>query len=479
MLLRTIYDEKLAQASYLLGCQKTGEAIVVDPNRDVDQYIRLAQKEGLRITHVTETHIHADFVSGTRELAHRTKAVMYLSGEGGADWSYGFAELDGAVVLHDGDTFDVGNLRIDVMHTPGHTPEHIVFLVTDTPVTDQPMGLFTGDFVFVGDVGRPDLLEKAAGVANTMRAGAASLFQSIQRFRELPDYLQVWPGHGAGSACGKALGAVPQSTVGYEKMFSAAFQFDNEEDFTDFILVGQPEPPKYFAHMKHINRDGPPVLGELRPPDKLADEILANMMENEATIVDVRNQLVFARAHVPGTINVPYNGAFTGRAGAIIPYDRPFALIIDERTAASSLNAIARDLAIIGLDQVSGYFAESVVTGDTQSIGTVATSDVEKMLDRDDVQVVDVRNRSEWDAGHLPGVPNVPLNELTDRVNELPRDKRIIVHCESGGRSAVAASVLQAAGYNVGNFVGGYTDWVKSGKPVEKPESPAPGAPSI
>src|SRR5688572_6426671 len=352
MLLRTLYDEKLAQASYLLGCQKTGEAMVVDPNRDVDQYIKLAQKEGLRITHVTETHIHADFVSGTRELAHRTKATMYLSGEGGADWSYGFAELDGAVVLHDGDTFNVGNLRIDVMHTPGHTPEHIVFLVTDTPVTNQPMGLFSGDFVFVGDVGRPDLLEKAAGVAGTMRAGAHLLFQSIQRFRKLPDYLQVWPGHGAGSACGKALGAVPQSTVGYEKMFSPAFQFATESEFTDYILAGQPEPPKYFAHMKHLNRDGPPVLGGLRTPDRLSDEILPNMLENGATIVDVRSPIAYARAHVPGAINIPYNAAFTGWAGSLIPYDRPFAVIADERTAAHIAH-ISRDLAIIGLDQMS------------------------------------------------------------------------------------------------------------------------------
>lgn len=468
MLLRTIYDDKLAQASYLLGCQKTGEALVVDPNRDVEQYIKLARKEGLRITHITETHIHADFVSGTRELAARTGGKIHLSGEGGDDWSYGFAESDHASLLHDGDSFMVGNLRIDVMHTPGHTPEHIAFVVTDTPVTDQPIGLFTGDFVFVGDVGRPDLLEKAAGLAGTMRAGAAQLYKSIERFRKLPDYLQVWPGHGAGSACGKALGAVPQSTVGYEKMFSPAFQFSNENDFADFILAGQPEPPKYFAHMKRINRDGPNIYGELRTPDQLGDDILANLLEHNETVVDVRSQLAFARAHVPGTINIPYNGSFTNWAGSLIPYDKPFALIVDARTAEQTLPFIMRDLTLIGLDKITGYFTDSVVTGKTETMGAVTTADVEDLLTQDDVQIVDVRNGSEWQEGHIPGVPNIPLAQLQDRMDEVPRDKRIVLHCQGGGRSAIGASVLKAAGFDVVNVLGGFDEWEKSGREVEK-----------
>ena len=469
MLLRTIYDDKLAQASYLLGCQKTGEAMVVDPNRDADQYIRLARKEGLRITHVTETHIHADFVSGTRELAQRTRAKMYLSGEGGPDWTYGFAEQEGAVVLRDGDTFNVGNLRIDVMHTPGHTPEHIMFIVTDTPVTDQPMGIFTGDFVFVGDVGRPDLLEKAAGVAGTMEAGARSLFQSIQRFRELPDYLQVWPGHGAGSACGKALGAVPQTTVGYEKMFSPAFQFATETEFTDFILAGQPEPPKYFAVMKQLNRDGPDVLGALRTPEKLPNDSLPTMLESGATIVDVRSPLAYARGHVTGAINIPYNGSFTNWAGSLIPYDRPFAVILDERMIAQ-IQEISRDLAIIGLDRMSGYFVDPAIAGTAEKLNAVTTNDLEKLLEDEDVQIVDIRRRSEWDEGHIPGVPNIPLAQLRDRLDELPRDKKIVLHCQGGGRSAIGSSVLQSEGFDVLNVHGGYGEWAKSGKPVEKPE---------
>ncbi len=211
MFFRSFYDEALAQASYLIGCQATGEAIVVDPIRDVEPYLTVARAEGLRVTHVTETHIHADFVSGARELVARTGAALLLSAEGGTDWQYAFAERDGARLLHDGDQIRVGNIQLDVLHTPGHTPEHLAFLITDSLRDAGPMGLLSGDFVFVGDVGRPDLLERAAHVANTMDASARLLFQSLDRFRALPDHLQVWPGHGAGSACGKALGAVPQA----------------------------------------------------------------------------------------------------------------------------------------------------------------------------------------------------------------------------------------------------------------------------
>ncbi len=206
MILRRLYQAQLAQASYLVGCSVTGAALIIDPNRDVKQYIDLAAQESLRITAVAETHIHADFVSGARELAQRTGAKLYLSDAGPAAWKYAFAAEAGAAQLHDGDSFHVGSVRVDVMHTPGHTPEHLSLLVTDTSSANEPMGIFTGDFVFVGDVGRPDLLEKAAGVAGSTAQAAQDLFHSIQRVRDLPDYLQIWPGHGAGSACGRALG---------------------------------------------------------------------------------------------------------------------------------------------------------------------------------------------------------------------------------------------------------------------------------
>ena len=267
MILRYFYDEYLAHASYLAGCPKTGEAIVIDPSRNVDQYIRTAKSNGLEVTASAETHIHADYVSGTRELEARTGAKIYLSDEGGTNSKYENLINVNHRLIKDGDTFNIGNLTFEVLHTPGHTPESISFLLTDSGGgADVPVGIFTGDFIFAGDVGRPDLLEKAAGYEGTAEQGAKEMFSSIERFKQLPDYLQVWPSHGAGSACGKSLGAIPSSTVGYEKMVNPALQYEDEKEFTQDLLRGQPEPPKYFSIMKRVNKLGPPLLGELACP---------------------------------------------------------------------------------------------------------------------------------------------------------------------------------------------------------------------
>src|SRR5690606_149116 len=248
MFFQHVYDKSLSQSSYVIGCQATGEAIVIDAQRDTDVYLEIAQQNNLRITHIAETHIHADFLCGSRELAAITGAEMYLSDEGGENWQYQFPHKG----LKDGDIITVGNLILAVMHTPGHTPESISFLLTDPPASDKPVMIFTGDFVFVGDIGRPDLLEKAAGIIGTKEVGAKQMFQSLKKFTALPEYVQVWSAHGAGSACGKALGAVHSSTVGYEKIRNWAFQYpDDEKGFIDYLLADQPEPPKYFAMMKH------------------------------------------------------------------------------------------------------------------------------------------------------------------------------------------------------------------------------------
>ncbi|MGH7539581.1 MAG: MBL fold metallo-hydrolase, partial [Gemmatimonadota bacterium] len=255
MFFRQIFDDKLAQNAYLIGCQQTGDALVIDPQRDIDRYVALAKTEELRIVAVAETHIHADFLSGAREFAERFGTRVYLSDEGDENWKYTWpanGDYD-AVLLSDGDTFGIGRIELTARHTPGHTPEHLAFLLVDRGSgASEPMGLVSGDFVFVGDVGRPDLLETAAKVSGAREPSARRLWASIQRFLELPEYLQVWPGHGAGSACGKALGAVPETTVGYEKRFSPAIDRARrgEEPFVRFILEGQPEPPLYFARMK-------------------------------------------------------------------------------------------------------------------------------------------------------------------------------------------------------------------------------------
>ena len=292
-----------------------------------------AETEGVRIAYVTETHIHADFVSGSRELASRTGARLHLSGEGGADWSYDFAESDGAVTLRDGDAIDVGNVRLSVMHTPGHTPEHLAFLVTDRAVGEDPMGAITGDFLFVGDVGRPDLLERAANVEGSMRVSARDLYASLKRFAALPDWLQIWPGHGAGSACGKGISAVPHSSLGYERRFNWAFSVDDEADFVRQVLEGQPEPPAYFAEMKRVNKRGPRVLGALERPVRLDASDVIGVLSSGSTFVDTRSAAVFAARHMPGTVNIPLNRSFTTWAGSILPYDRDLYLLIDDNVA--------------------------------------------------------------------------------------------------------------------------------------------------
>ena len=471
MLLRRFYDTKLAQASYLIGCQTTGAAIVVDPNRDIEQYIRAAADEELRIAYVTETHIHADFVSGSRELAQWAGARLLLSDEGGDVWRYDFAAASNATLLRDGDTIMVGNVRLRVLHTPGHTPEHISFLITDAAASDRPMGALTGDFIFVGDVGRPDLLERAAHLEGTMVAGAHALFASIQRFKQFPDYLQLWPGHGAGSACGKALGALPSTTLGYEKIANWGLAETDDEEFVRMVLAGQPEPPKYFAHMKRINKAGPRVLGGFnRPPHRSPGE-LAALLAGGALVVDTRNAVEFAEAFVPGTINIPLNKSFTTWMGSLVPFTSDFYLIVNTATTRSIDDAV-RDLAMIGLDLVSGYFGtDAVMTGSGKAPSTVTQATVRDLADRmrrDDVQVIDVRGASEWEAGHLPGVRNIPLGSLSEHLGELSRERPVVMHCQGGGRSAIAASVLRANGFDqVENLTGGYAAWVTAGLPVE------------
>jgi hydroxyacylglutathione hydrolase len=471
MLLKRFYDESLAQASYLVGCAATGEALVVDANRDVEQYELAAQAERLRITHVTEAHIHADYVSGSRELASRTNARLLLSAEGGEDWQYGFAESDGATLLGDGDVFMVGNVRVEAVHTPGHTPEHLVFVITDTAGADEPMGALTGDFIFVGDVGRPDLLERAARIEGTMDQAARALFRSLEAFRSRPDYLQLWPGHGAGSACGKALGAVPQTTLGYERRFNWAFGIRDEEEFVRQVLAGQPAPPTYFAQMKRINRDGPLVRTGGAEPRRLDAPALERALAGPAVVVDVRRAADYGELHAPGTINIPYNKAFTGWAGWLLPYDQDVILVGDDE---ATLAQARRALALIGLDRVPGVAlaaTANTLAGDPSSVAipTVSGDELRQALRGGDIVALDVRNRSEYEAGHLPGVVNIPLGELPQRLHEVPNGKPLVVHCESGSRSAIAASVLQArAGRDVRNYAGGFAEWSRSGAPVER-----------
>ncbi len=465
MILKRFYDEPLAQASYLVGCQSTGEALIVDPLRDVTPYIEAAKEEGLRITHVTETHIHADFLSGTRELATRTGSRIYLSDEGAPDWRYRFAERDGAVLLTDGDSFEIGNVRLDVMHTPGHTPEHLTFLVTDQAGADRPMGAFTGDFLFVGDVGRPDLLEKAAKVRGTMEAGARDLYRSLQRFKQLDDWLQIWPGHGAGSACGKELGAVPTSTLGYERRFNWAFSVQSEDAFVTAVLEGQPEPPAYFAEMKRLNRDGPRIIGKVRHAEEVED--VDGIVRDRGFVIDTRSASRYALGHLPGSISIPLDRQFTTNAGSLVPYDEDLRLVVDDWPRARTAE---RHLRMIGLDRLSGLILGSTLDAWTSAGGRLETSErigpleLAAALKKSAVEIIDVRGRDEWDAGHIAEAVHVSLGDVRERCHELEKDRPLVTYCASGSRSAIAASILRAEGFSdVKDLEGGLAGWFQAG----------------
>jgi hydroxyacylglutathione hydrolase len=470
MLFRRIYHDRLAQAAYLVACQASKEAIVVDPLRDPAPYLEAARQEGVTIVAVTETHIHADFLSGAAALATAANAQLLLSGVGAGPAGYDRSAFPTADWLKDGSRIQLGKVRIDVMHVPGHTPEHIAFLVTDTAVDDMPMGMLSGDFLFVGDVGRPDLLERAAGMQGTMEMSAQQLFTSLQRLVPLPDYLQVWPGHGAGSACGKALGAVPQSTLGYERRTNWALAIASEAEFVAHVLAGQPEPPAYFARMKKLNAAGVPPQPSFTPADA---ETLRRAIAAGALAVDVRAATDFAKGYLDGSINVPIGNSFLGWAGSVVPPDRDLVLVATPALRIAAEQTV-RELRLIGLDRVLGVLSTDLVAApENGTLATLPSVPASALADapRRGTTVLDVRNRSEWEEGHVPGARLIPLPELSARLDELRGAGPIAVHCQGGSRSAVAASVLRAAGFaDVVNVEGGYTAWLRAGN------TPATGA---
>jgi hydroxyacylglutathione hydrolase len=320
----------------------------------------------------------------------------------------------------------------------------------------------------------PDLLERAVRVAGSMEQSARQLFHSLQRFRELPDYLQIWPGHGAGSACGKALSAVPQSTLGYERRFNWAFGILNEDEFVRAVLAGQPEPPRYFAEMKRMNRLGPRILGGVRRPARLPVGRLAAILKGEAVVVDTRPAKVFAQGGAPGTVNIPLSRSFTTYAGSILPYDRDFYLIIDDRRN-QTVDEIARALAGIGLDRIAGYWGTEVIDAwraGGESLEVTRTVDAEAVLrsfSNGRAMVLDVRGEGEWNAGHIPASVNIPLGSLEERIAEVPRQGPVIVHCQTGARAAIAASLLRRWGIeDVRLYSGGFAEWRAAGHPVER-----------
>jgi hydroxyacylglutathione hydrolase len=468
MFFREFYDEGLAQASYVVGCPESGEALVVDPRRDIQVYLDPAEREDLRIVAVTETHIHADYLSGARELAAASGATLYLSGCGGPDWAYGGLDAFKHVLVHDGFELAIGNVRVKVLHTPGHTPEHLSFLVFDGTDAVEPMLLLSGDFVFVGDVGRPDLLEQAVGIAGSADAGARAMYASLrEKFLTLPDFVQVWPGHGAGSACGKALSAVPSSTVGYERRmswWSHYLRAGDEDGFVRELLDGQPDAPTYFARMKHMNRDGMPILHALPTPAAMDAAALRAAVAGGALVIDTQPIDDFAAGHVAGAVNVPDGNKFSTWSAWIATADAPLILVC----APARVNDLVRRLVRVGLDNVVGWIPPDATGLTRVPLPRATVDEVRTRLLAGDVDIVDVRNAGEFRMEHIPGAAQLSAGRIVRMIDSVPRDRTVVVHCETGARASVAASALAAHGYeNVLCMTGGVYEWQQRGYPLE------------
>lgn len=448
-----IYDEGVSQYAYLIGSDKTREAIIIDPQRNIHDYIALAERKNLRIIAAAETHIHADFLSGIQEFLAHTSVEAYLSRHGkehgwGYDWAKGKENIK---FVSDGDRITIGDIHLDIIHTPGHTPEHITFTVTegDQPL---PLGAITGDFVFAGDLGRPDLLERAAKLEGEMKKGAAALYKTAQMFKEKPDSLMIWPGHGAGSACGKSLGNIPYSTWGYEKQTSPALQLDKEEDFSDFITSDQKEPPLYFARMKHHNNKGTALLdaqAQFQPlsalefSQKLADT-------KNIQVIDTRTDRVKAMANrVAGSFYAPFPSLSMAVGSMIEDVDQEIILIVDEDHAGTARKRLQN----IGYDHVTAYLTPETVSLYLEYYGTAEPLELTDFSSiNDDIQagrlnVVDVRSASEYEDSHIGHAIHAPYTRLPEFIDPLPKNETLYVHCGSGARAAVAASYLAIKGY--------------------------------
>lgn len=457
----------LAIASYMVGDEKAKQLAVIDPTRDVEEYIRVAKEEGLHITHILETHVHADYVSGSAELKARLggQPQVVVSGMGGKEWTPSYADR----VVHDGDEILLGEIRLKAIHTPGHTPEHVTWALYDNARSkDVPWLLFTGDFVFVGDVGRPDLLGP-----EEQKQLAHQLYHSVfTTLPGIPDFTEIFPGHGAGSLCGKAIGSRRSSTLGFERQFNQALQAMPEEEWTESLLRNMPLAPPYFRRMKKMNAEGPPVLGTQLPGQRRfsAKELHERVCE-DCLVVDVRTKEAFATAHVPGAINIPLGQNLPSWAGWVLPYDKRLLIVPGSPT---DMPEVVTHLTRVGLDSIEGYLEDGMDAWENQGfeisqLESTAVQELSARLDSGQTKpfVLDVRTDSEWNGGHIKGALHMHGGVLKDRIDEVPRDRPIAVICGTGYRGSIAASFLKSSGYqDVVNVLGGMTAWKAAGLPT-------------
>lgn len=441
----------LAHASYLLGSR--GEAVVIDPQRDVDLYVETAEQLGLKICHIFETHLHADFVSGHKELAARTGAKIYIGSKAGATFPH--------VPLHDGFELAFGQAKLKVLETPGHTPESICLLITDEEKSSRPWAVLTGDTLFIGDVGRPDL-----SPSHTPAQLAGLLYDSLHdKLMALPDEVIVYPAHGAGSLCGRNMRSERSSTIGTERLTNYALQIPSRDEFIQQLTSNLPARPEYFLKDAAINREGAPALADLSSLPGLSPAEVRELIEQGVPALDVRSNDQFAAGHVPGSINIALSGQFATWAGTILGLAaRP--ILISE--GDEQLNEACLRLARVGIDAERGFLAGGVEAWRTAgfefaTIPQMTAQDLRARSPFESIQILDVRREPEWNAGHLPNSRLWPLDKFAQQFPDLAKSTPLLVHCKSGYRSMIACGLLQKVGYtSVANLSGGYDEWIKT-----------------
>ncbi|MEE9249302.1 MAG: MBL fold metallo-hydrolase [Dehalococcoidia bacterium] len=462
MILKQYYLGCLAHASYLIGDETTGTAVVVDPQRDVDQYLEDARRHGLDIRHVFLTHFHADFVAGHLELQDRAGAGICLGGRAEAEYDF--------TPMRDGAILEFGGVRLKTLETPGHTPESMSILVYDLEKSEsEPHAVLTGDTLFIGDVGRPDLLASLGWSASDL---AGILYDSLHgKLLTLPDETLVYPAHGAGSACGRNLSTETVSTIGIQRQYNYALQPMSKEEFIDIVTVDQPEAPAYFIYDAMLNRKKRPTLEKTleRVLKPISVEQILQMVNAGAQVVDVREPADFAGAHLAGSINIGLGGKFANWCGSILDSDRPIVIIAEPGREDEAAMRLGR----IGFDHVAGYLGGGMQALDSRPDLIVRTDRVtaatlaEQLASTEPPLVLDVRAEREWQETAIAGSLCIPLNHLAERTNEIPGDRKIVVYCATGYRSSIAASILEQNGITqVADLVGGIAAWEASRLPT-------------
>ena len=453
MLLQQFFVEKIAHSSYMLAGKET--CAVIDPQRDVEEYIQAARELGVEITHILQTHLHADFVSGHIDLASKTGAKIYASKSSECAFDH--------VAVSEGDTIELEDMSLSVLETPGHTPEHVVYIVTDRSRGDTPIGAFVGDVLFVGDVGRPDLFPE---LANEL---AGKLYRSIHgKLMQLPDYCEVYPAHGAGSLCGRSMGAKRSTTIGYERLNNTALQIPDAPAFIRSLTTDMPPAPDHFSRCSDINRQGPVLVAGLPPLEELRSSEFKERLESSASIVvDVRGYAAFAGLHVPGAWHLDLNGNFPTFAGWVLPTDKDILLVADSYADAAAASMWARR---VGIDRVVGYLRGGmpawVSAGlEIEDIHLISAEDLHnRVTGTHGLVLVDVRAPLEFEDGHIEGAINIPAPDVRWRYDELHRDDPVYLVCSSGNRSSLAASILKQHGFReVHNVAGGMSGYSAAG----------------